>query len=39
MYVSVLVAISKGKVLVPWTILNIEQDCTFEELFMKIKVC
>ena len=38
MYVSLLVSVDKGKILVPWTIVNIDQDCTFEELFGKVKV-
>ena len=38
MYVSLCIRVDKGKVLVPWTIVNIDQDCTFEELFGKVKV-
>ena len=40
MYISVFVSVDKGKILVPWTIVNLDdtQDCTFEELFGKVKV-
>jgi hypothetical protein len=39
MYVNLFIAVDKGKVLVPWTIVNIDdaQDCTFLELFGKIE--
>ena len=40
MYISVFVSVDKGKILVPWTIVNLDdtQDRTFEELFGKVKV-
>ena len=39
MYISVFICVDKGKILVPWTIVNLDtQDRMFEELFGKVKV-
>ena len=40
MYISLFVSVDKGQALVPWTIINLDdtQDCTFEELFGKVKI-
>ena len=37
LYLSVFVILAVGKVLLPWTVIQLEEDHTFEELFRKIK--